>query len=54
MVSEMYIFDLETFVWSKLPPSLDEDVPGARYFHSADVCKLISVSVGSRILTRVV
>ncbi|KAG8855046.1 hypothetical protein FRB96_007241 [Tulasnella sp. 330] len=35
MVSDLYVFDLETFVWEKLPP--DENVPGARYFHSTDV-----------------
>ncbi|KAG9043030.1 hypothetical protein FS837_010122 [Tulasnella sp. UAMH 9824] len=36
MVSDLYVFDLETFVWEKLEPSPDDDVPGARYFHSAD------------------
>ncbi|KIO20169.1 hypothetical protein M407DRAFT_81867 [Tulasnella calospora MUT 4182] len=36
MVSDLYVFDLETFVWEKLEPNPDDDVPGARYFHSAD------------------
>lgn len=35
MVADLYVFDLETFVWEKLVP--DEHVPGARYFHSTDV-----------------
>jgi len=39
MVSDMYVFDLETFVWEKLLPSLEDEVPGARYFHSADICE---------------
>ncbi|EJC99052.1 galactose oxidase [Fomitiporia mediterranea MF3/22] len=36
MVSDLYVFDLETFVWTKVPPFAGDDVPGARYFHSAD------------------
>lgn len=36
MVSDLYVFDLETFVWEKVEPTPDEEVPGARYFHSAD------------------
>ncbi|KAG8899120.1 hypothetical protein FRB99_006910 [Tulasnella sp. 403] len=36
MVSDLYVFDLEKFVWHKVEPSPDEQVPGARYFHSAD------------------
>ena len=39
MVSDLYVFDLETFVWSRLPPHPDDDVPGARYFHSTDACE---------------
>lgn len=38
MVSDVYIFDLETFKWDKLDQSTDEEVPQARYFHSADSC----------------
>lgn len=41
MVSELYTFDLESFVWEKLPTSPDGETPRARYFHSADSCKLI-------------
>ncbi|KAL0961297.1 hypothetical protein HGRIS_006256 [Hohenbuehelia grisea] len=36
MVSDMYIFDLETSEWEKIPPHPEDDVPRARYFHSAD------------------
>lgn len=36
MVSDLYVFDLETFVWEKVDPGPNDDVPGARYFHSAD------------------
>ena len=39
MVSDLYVFDLETFVWTRVPPYTGDDVPGARYFHSADSCK---------------
>lgn len=38
MVSDMYIFDLESFAWEKFTPSLEDEVPGPRYFHSADIC----------------
>ncbi|KAF7985590.1 hypothetical protein HWV62_3883 [Athelia sp. TMB] len=37
MVSDMYIFDLETFVWERMTSPPEDDVPGPRYFHSADV-----------------
>ncbi|KAH9480536.1 Protein ral2 [Psilocybe cubensis] len=36
MVSDLYVFDLETFVWEQIPMYPDDDVPRARYFHSAD------------------
>ncbi|KAG5341557.1 hypothetical protein C0989_009474 [Termitomyces sp. Mn162] len=36
MVSDLYMFDMETFSWEKIPISPDDDVPRARYFHSAD------------------
>jgi hypothetical protein len=42
MVSDMYVFDLETLVWEKLLPSPEDDVPGPRYFHSADTCNLFA------------
>lgn len=38
MVSDLYSFDLESFRWEKVPPHPDDDVPRARYFHSADTC----------------
>src|ERR1700683_2137050 len=40
MVSDMYVFDLETFAWEKLLPSPEDEVPGPRYFHSADTCNV--------------
>ncbi|KAF8967055.1 galactose oxidase [Flammula alnicola] len=36
MVSDLYVFDLETFVWERIPTFPEDDVPRARYFHSAD------------------
>ncbi|KAF9221639.1 galactose oxidase [Gyrodon lividus] len=36
MVSDLYVFDLETFVWEKLTPFSEDDVPEPRYFHSAE------------------
>ncbi|KAI0670756.1 regulatory protein ral2 [Trametes maxima] len=36
MVSDIYMFDLETFKWEKVAQSSDDDIPQARYFHSAD------------------
>ncbi|KAG6844660.1 hypothetical protein H0H87_005028 [Tephrocybe sp. NHM501043] len=36
MVSDLYVFDMDTFNWEKIPISNDDDVPRARYFHSAD------------------
>ncbi|KAI0070397.1 regulatory protein ral2 [Panus rudis PR-1116 ss-1] len=36
MVSDIYMFDLESFKWEKVQQSPEEDIPQARYFHSAD------------------
>ncbi|KAF8195477.1 galactose oxidase [Pholiota molesta] len=36
MVSDLYAFDLETFVWERLQSFPEDDIPRARYFHSAD------------------
>ena len=38
MVSDLYVFDLETFQWEQILASPQDDVPRARYFHSADAC----------------
>ncbi|KAH7106901.1 galactose oxidase [Auriculariales sp. MPI-PUGE-AT-0066] len=37
MVSDMYVFELKTFVWTKLDNSTDSNVPSPRYFHSMDL-----------------
>ncbi|KAF9561355.1 galactose oxidase [Agrocybe pediades] len=37
MVSDLYVFDLETFVWEQIPYYPEDDVPRPRYFHSADI-----------------
>ena len=39
MVADLYVFDLEAFLWQKIIPNSDDDVPKARYFHSADACE---------------
>ncbi|EGN98354.1 hypothetical protein SERLA73DRAFT_56632 [Serpula lacrymans var. lacrymans S7.3] len=36
MVSDLYVFDLESFVWEKIPQFTDDDIPAARYFHCAE------------------
>ncbi|KAF8172018.1 hypothetical protein K438DRAFT_2057361 [Mycena galopus ATCC 62051] len=36
MVADLYVFDLETYNWEKIPPFPEDDVPRARYFHSVD------------------
>ncbi|KAF9464161.1 regulatory protein ral2 [Collybia nuda] len=36
MVSDLYVFDLESFNWERVPISPEDEVPRARYFHSAD------------------
>lgn len=61
MVSDLYIFDLETFQWEMINYSSGDDVPQPRYFHSADACEcsprmsqrlfLISVQQGMTILS---
>ena len=38
MVSDLYVFDLDTFRWERMLASPQDDVPRARYFHSADAC----------------
>lgn len=39
MVSDLYVFDLDTFTWEKLTPFPEDDVPEPRYFHSAETCR---------------
>ena len=39
MVSDLYVFDLDTFTWEKTTPFPEDDVPEPRYFHSAEACK---------------
>ncbi|KAF8582815.1 regulatory protein ral2 [Ramaria rubella] len=36
MLSDLYVFDMHSFTWSKVEPPPDGVVPGPRYFHSAD------------------
>ncbi|CDO71476.1 hypothetical protein BN946_scf184909.g70 [Trametes cinnabarina] len=36
MVSDIYMFDLETFKWERVAQNPEDDIPQARYFHSAD------------------
>lgn len=38
MVSDLYVFDLDTFRWERIQASPQDDVPRARYFHSTDAC----------------
>lgn len=40
MVTDIYMFDIETFTWEKIPQAPDPDQPRARYFHSTDACEL--------------
>ena len=47
MVTDIYMFDIETLTWEKIPQSSDSDQPRARYFHSTDACQ--SPNVTSRI-----
>lgn len=42
MVSDIYMFDLESFRWEKIAQSSEDDIPQARYFHSADTCTFLS------------
>ena len=46
MVSDIYMFDLESFRWEKIAQSSEDDIPQARYFHSADTC-MSSFTAGS-------
>lgn len=39
MVSDIYMFDLEALRWEKIEQSPEDDIPQARYFHSADSCE---------------
>ncbi|KAG7440816.1 galactose oxidase [Guyanagaster necrorhizus] len=36
MVSDLYVFDLKTLEWEKIPSHPEDDVPRPRYFHSSD------------------
>jgi hypothetical protein len=50
MVSDLYVFDLELFNWEKVEPHPGDDLPSARYFHSADSCKLVNQTIPHVIL----
>ncbi len=43
MVSDIYMFDLESFRWEKVAQSQEDDIPQARYFHSADTCTYLKL-----------
>lgn len=47
MVSDIYMFDLETFHWDRLFQSPEDDIPQARYFHSADTCTFSNILSGT-------
>ncbi|KIL67898.1 hypothetical protein M378DRAFT_73224 [Amanita muscaria Koide BX008] len=36
IITDMYVFDMETFNWEKIPNHPDDQLPRPRYFHSAD------------------
>lgn len=40
MVSDLYVFNMETFVWEMVTPAPEDDIPEARYFHSTEACEL--------------
>jgi len=54
MVSDLYVFDMETFVWQKIIPSPEDGIPEARYFHSTEACELprwlIVISISSNVI----
>jgi hypothetical protein len=39
MTADLYVFDFETNHWQKIFPDPEDQVPKARYFHSADTCE---------------
>jgi len=39
MVSDLYVFDLETFTWEKVHMHSEDEIPQPRYFHSTDNCE---------------
>lgn len=43
MVTDIYMFDIETFTWEKISQASDSDHPRARYFHSTDVCESLNI-----------
>lgn len=52
MVSDLYVFDLDTFTWEKISPFPEDDVPEPRYFHSAETCKSPACSRLPLLITR--
>ncbi|CCM05802.1 uncharacterized protein FIBRA_08036 [Fibroporia radiculosa] len=48
MVSDIYTFDFETFVWERLNQHPEDDVPTARYFHSANIWRSYLIIFGGR------
>ncbi|KAK2459634.1 hypothetical protein APHAL10511_008279 [Amanita phalloides] len=36
IVADMYVFDMESFSWERIPAHPDDHLPRHRYFHSAD------------------
>lgn len=45
MVTDIYMFDIETFTWEKIPQAPDPDQPRARYFHSTDACEFQTLAL---------
>lgn len=52
MIADLYVFDLETFGWEKIIPHPDDELPPARYFHSADACTCLIISLISALPDR--
>lgn len=51
MVSDMYVFDLKTFIWTKVDNSADPNLPGPRYFHSMDLCEPTRQAMRTRLIS---
>ena len=47
----MYVFDMETLDWERIPNHPDDQPPRSRYFHSADACMSIWLTIPLVLLT---
>lgn len=52
MTMDMYVFDMDTYMWTKISYAAGDELPTPRYFHSTEPCAwaILMLSYGRRTL----